>query len=52
MSKVLSRFIAGLLALGVIAGAVAASGQNYPRKPIRLVTAEPGGGNTSNRVAH
>jgi len=45
MSKVFSRLIAGLLSLGVIAGAVAASGQNYPRKPIRLVTAEPGGGN-------
>ena len=41
----LSRFIAVLLALGAIAGAVAAAGQDYPRKPIRLVTAEPGGGN-------
>jgi len=40
-----SRYIALLLALGVIAGALAASGQDYPRKPIRLVTAEPGGGN-------
>jgi len=40
-----SRYIAALLALGVIAGAMAASGQDYPRKPIRLVTAEPGGGN-------
>jgi len=40
-----SRYIAVLLALGVIAGAMAASGQDYPRKPIRLVTAEPGGGN-------
>jgi len=40
-----SRFIAILLALGVIAGAGAAYGQNYPRKPVRLVTAEPGGGN-------
>jgi tripartite-type tricarboxylate transporter receptor subunit TctC len=40
-----SRVIAGLLAAGVIAGAGAASGQNYPVKPIRLVTAEPGGGN-------
>ncbi len=39
----ISQFIAGLLALGVVAGA--ASGQNYPTKPIRLVTAEPGGGN-------
>ena len=41
----LPRFIAILLALGVIAGAGAAHGQNYPRKPVRLVTAEPGGGN-------
>jgi len=40
-----SCYIAVLLALGVIAGAMAASGQDYPRKPIRLVTAEPGGGN-------
>ena len=40
-----SRFIAILLALGVVLGAGAAYGQNYPRKPIRLVTAEPGGGN-------
>jgi tripartite-type tricarboxylate transporter receptor subunit TctC len=40
-----TRVIAGLLALGVIAGAGAAFGQNYPSKPIRLVTAEPGGGN-------
>jgi tripartite-type tricarboxylate transporter receptor subunit TctC len=40
-----ARVIAGLLALGVIAGAGAAFGQNYPSKPIRLVTAEPGGGN-------
>ena len=40
-----SRYIAVLLAPGVIAGAMAASGQDYPRKPIRLVTAEPGGGN-------
>jgi tripartite-type tricarboxylate transporter receptor subunit TctC len=34
-----------LLALGVIAGAGSASAQNYPSRPIRLVTAEPGGGN-------
>jgi len=38
-----SRFITGLLALGMVAGA--APGQNYPTKPIRLVTAESGGGN-------
>jgi len=40
-----SRIVAVLLSLGVIAGAVAATGQDYPRRPIRLVTAEPGGGN-------
>jgi tripartite-type tricarboxylate transporter receptor subunit TctC len=40
-----SRVVAVLLSLGVIAGAVAATGQDYPRRPIRLVTAEPGGGN-------
>ena len=40
-----SRFVTVLLSLGVIAGAMTASGQDYPRKPIRLVTAEPGGGN-------
>ena len=39
------RFMAGLLAFGMIGGAGAAAGQDYPRKPIRLVTAEPGGGN-------
>src|SRR5262245_50135962 len=39
----LALFIAGALALGLAAGA--ASGQNYPTKPIRLVTAESGGGN-------
>ena len=38
-----SLFIAGSLALGMAAGA--AFGQNYPTKPIRLVTAESGGGN-------
>jgi len=38
-----SLFITGLLALGMVAGA--APGQNYPTKPIRLVTAESGGGN-------
>ena len=38
-----SQFITGLLALGMVAGA--APGQNYPTKPIRLVTAESGGGN-------
>ena len=32
-------FFAGILALG----AGAASGQNYPTKPIRILTAEPGG---------
>lgn len=37
-----SLFIAGLLALGVVDGAF---GQHYPTKPIRLVTAEAGGGN-------
>ena len=41
----LSHSIAISLALGVVIGAGAAYGQNYPRKPIRLVTAEPGGGN-------
>ncbi|HEU0290384.1 MAG TPA: tripartite tricarboxylate transporter substrate binding protein [Burkholderiales bacterium] len=40
-----SRYIVVSLALGMVIGAGAAYGQNYPRKPIRLVTAEPGGGN-------
>ena len=46
-----SLLIAGLLALGAIAGpasgqtASTGSGQAYPSKPIRLVTAEAGGGN-------
>lgn len=30
---------------GLIAEAAAQSGQDYPRRPIRVVTAEPGGGN-------
>ena len=40
----LERFVAGLLSLGVMTGAAAASGQDLPNKPIRIVTAEPGGG--------
>jgi tripartite-type tricarboxylate transporter receptor subunit TctC len=35
-----------MLLPGVMAlGAAVASGQNYPNKPIRIVTSEPGGGN-------
>jgi len=34
-----------LLVLALILNAVAVSGQNYPNKPIRMVTNEPGGGN-------
>ena len=39
------RFIAPMVvAATMVVGADVASGQNYPVKPIRLLTAEPGGG--------
>ena len=42
----MSRFSSGLCLIWVIvAGLPPASGQDYPRRPIRVVTAEPGGGN-------
>jgi tripartite-type tricarboxylate transporter receptor subunit TctC len=41
----LSHVVTGILAFGTLAGTGAASAQNYPVKPIRMVTAEPGGGN-------
>lgn len=37
------RFIAAMSAVAVL-GAGVASGQNYPSKPIHIVTSEPGGG--------
>lgn len=41
----LSRFVAGMVSIGVmVPGAGPASGQAYPSKPIRIVTAEVGGG--------
>src|SRR5258706_9849786 len=40
----MSRFAAGIFSIGVIIlGAGSVSGQNYPNRPIRIVTAEPGG---------
>ena len=42
----LLRFVAWVIAAGVLLlGAGAVSGQNYPNKPIRIVTSEAGGGN-------
>jgi len=41
-----SRIATGWIALGaMLLGAGGASSQDYPTKPVRLVTAEPGGGN-------
>jgi tripartite-type tricarboxylate transporter receptor subunit TctC len=41
----LARFAVAILSVGLMAlGASAASGQNYPNKPIRMVTGEVGGG--------
>ena len=48
------RFVIVLLSSGVmIAGTNAASGQNYPEKPIRIVTGSAGGGSdfTSRQIA-
>jgi len=43
---ILPRFVTGMLLAGLGALCVgAAFGQNYPVKPVRIVTAEPGGGN-------
>jgi tripartite-type tricarboxylate transporter receptor subunit TctC len=40
------RFAAWILSVGLmVSGAGVVSGQNYPNKPIRIVTSEPGGGN-------
>ena len=40
----MTRFVAGIFAASLIVlGAEVASGQTYPHKPIRIVTAEPGG---------
>ncbi len=42
----LTRFAAGILSVAAMAGAATAVvGQNYPHKPIRIVTTEPGSGN-------
>jgi len=44
-TMLLARFVAALLSVGLTAwGASVASGQNYPNKPIRMVTGEVGGG--------
>ena len=41
----LPRFIAGMFSAGLmVLGAGVASGQDYPNKPIRIVTTPPGGG--------
>jgi tripartite-type tricarboxylate transporter receptor subunit TctC len=41
----LSRFIAGMLPVGpILLAAGVVSGQDYPNKPVRIVTATPGGG--------
>jgi tripartite-type tricarboxylate transporter receptor subunit TctC len=40
-----ARAIGSLLSFILIAASAPASGQDYPRRPIRVVTAEPGGGN-------
>lgn len=46
MSISIARLAAGMIAVGgMLLAACPASGQNYPNKPIRLVTAEAGGGN-------
>ena len=38
------RFVAGIFAVGMLVlGAGPVSGQNYPNKTIRIVTAAPGG---------
>jgi tripartite-type tricarboxylate transporter receptor subunit TctC len=40
------HFAAWMLSVGLmVSGAGVVSGQNYPNKPIRIVTSEPGGGN-------
>jgi tripartite-type tricarboxylate transporter receptor subunit TctC len=45
MSVTLSRFVAGMVAVGaMVLGAGAASGQEYPNRVIRIVTAAAGGG--------
>src|SRR5689334_17815828 len=41
----MKRFIAGLLTLAAAASVTSSSAQNYPNRPIRLVTAAIGGGN-------
>jgi tripartite-type tricarboxylate transporter receptor subunit TctC len=41
---VIARFVVSICVVGVmILGTGAASGQNYPNKPIRILTSEPGG---------
>ena len=40
-----ARLLAALCSLALIELAVAQPTQDYPRRPIRIVTAEPGGGN-------
>ena len=45
MSVKLSRFVVGMIAVGpMVLGAGAASGQQYPNQPIRMVGSLPGGG--------
>ena len=40
-----------VLSIGaMVLGTGTASGQDYPNKPIRIVTSEPGGGTMSRRV--
>ena len=42
----LRRFVVWVISVGImLLGAGAVSGQNYPNKPIRIVTSEAGGGN-------
>ena len=41
----IARLVAGMLSVGMLVlGAGVVSGQNYPDKPVRIVTAAPGGG--------
>src|SRR5438067_271722 len=43
--SLMTRFVVSMLLAGMmVLGADVASGQNYPVKPVRVLTAEPGGG--------
>ena len=41
----LSRIVAGMVSAGMLIAASAVSAQNFPGRALRIVTAEPGGGN-------